>query len=41
VTGRELQFPSSHVADAVDTVTWAPDDWWRYHPKHVQRFTDI
>ena len=25
----------------VDTVIWAPDDGWRYHPKHVERFTDI
>ena len=23
------------------TVTWTPDDGWRYHPKHVQRFADI
>jgi len=22
-------------------VTWAPDEGWRYHPKHVQQFTDI
>ena len=29
------------IRDAVDTVTWAPDDGWRYHPKHVERFTDI
>jgi len=27
--------------DAVDTVVCAPDDGWRYHPKHVERFTDI
>jgi len=26
---------------AVDTVTLAPDDGWRYRPKHVERFTDI
>ena len=25
----------------MDTVTSAPDDGWRYHPKHVERFTDI
>jgi hypothetical protein len=29
------------MPDAVDIVTWAPDDGWRYHPKHVQQFTDI
>ena len=53
VTGRELepvpvQSRSRQVAvtgllvpHAVDTVTGAPDDGWRYHPKHVERFTDI
>jgi len=25
----------------VDTVIWPPDDWWRYHPKHVEQFADI
>ena len=29
------------MPDAVDTVTLAPGDGWRYHPKHVERFTDI
>jgi len=29
------------MSDAVDTVALAPDDGWRYHPKHVQRFTDV
>jgi len=29
------------VPDAVDTVVCAPDDGWRYHPKHVERFSDI
>ena len=24
-----------------DTVTWAPDDGWRYHPKHVEQFAEI
>jgi hypothetical protein len=23
------------IADAVDTVVCAPDDGWKYHPKHV------
>jgi hypothetical protein len=27
--------------DAVDTVVCAPDNGWRYHPKHVQQFPDI
>ena len=25
---------------AVDTVVCAPDDGWRYHPKHVEQFPD-
>ena len=25
----------------VATVIWAPDDGWRYHPKHVEQFADI
>jgi hypothetical protein len=29
------------MSDAIDTVIWAPDDGWRYHPKHVEQFTDI
>ena len=29
------------LPNAVDTVTWAPDDGWRYHPKHVEQFADI
>jgi hypothetical protein len=29
------------MTGAVDTVIWAPDDGWRYHPKHVEQFTDI
>jgi len=31
----------SIMPDTVDTVTWAPDDGWRYHPKHVEQFADI
>jgi hypothetical protein len=26
--------------DAVDTVVYAPDDGWRYHPKHAEQFPD-
>jgi len=25
---------------AVDTVVCAPDDGWRYHPKHEEQFPD-
>jgi hypothetical protein len=28
------------ISDAVDTVICAPDDGWRYHPKHVEQFPD-
>ena len=31
----------SIMPDTVDTVIWARDDGWRYHPKHVEWFTDI
>jgi hypothetical protein len=26
---------------AVDTVVCAPDDGWKYHPKHAEQFPDI
>jgi len=29
------------MSDTVDTVLLTPDDGWRYHPKHVEQFTDI
>ena len=29
------------MPDAVDTVICAPDDGWKYHPKHVEQFPDI
>jgi len=29
------------IPDALDTVVCAPDDGWRYHPKHVEQFSDI
>jgi hypothetical protein len=28
------------VVYAVDTVVCAPDDEWKYHPKHVEQFPD-
>jgi hypothetical protein len=27
--------------DAVDTVVCAPDDGWKYHQKHAEKFPDI
>jgi hypothetical protein len=29
------------IPDAVDTGVCAPDDEWKYHPKHVEQFPDI
>src|SRR5215475_5130587 len=29
------------MPDAVDTVVCAPDDGWKYHPKHVEQFPDM
>jgi hypothetical protein len=29
------------IPNAVDSVVCAPDDGWRYHPKHVENFPDI
>jgi hypothetical protein len=29
------------IGDAVDTIVCAPDDRWKYHPKHVEQFPDI
>ena len=29
------------IPDAVDTVVCAPDDVWKYLPKHVEQFPDI
>jgi hypothetical protein len=29
------------IPDAVDTVLCAPDDDWKYRPKHVEQFPDI
>ena len=38
---QRVAFTVLLTPDAVDTVTWASGDGWRYHPKHVERFTDI
>jgi hypothetical protein len=29
------------MPDAVDTIVWAPDGGWKYHPKYVEQFPDI
>jgi hypothetical protein len=29
------------IPDAVNTVVCAPDDGWKYHPKHVEQFPVI
>jgi hypothetical protein len=31
----------AQIPDAVDTVVCAPDDGWKYNPKHVEQFPDI
>ena len=38
---RQVAVKVSIMPDTVDTVIWAPDDWWRYQPKHAQQFADI
>jgi hypothetical protein len=40
VSVRPLLLPAA-IADALDTVICAPDDGWKYHPKHVEQFPDI
>ena len=34
---RQVAVTASIMPDTVDTVIWAPDDGWRYHPKHVEQ----
>ena len=38
---RQVAVTVWQIPDAVDTVVFAPDDGWRYHPKHVEVFQDI
>jgi hypothetical protein len=33
---RQIAVTVWQIPDAVDTVVCAPDDGWRYHPKHVE-----
>ena len=31
----------TYIHTATHTVVCAPDDGWKYHPKHVEQFPDI
>jgi len=37
---RQVAVTVWQIPDAVDTVVCAPDDGWRYHPKHLEQFPD-
>jgi len=37
---RQVSVTVLLMPDAVDTVIWALDDGWGYHPKHVEQFAD-
>jgi hypothetical protein len=37
---RQIEVTVWQIPDAVDTVVCAPDDGWKYHPKHVEQFPD-
>jgi len=37
---RQVAVTVWQIPDAVDTDVFAPDDGWRYHPKHVEYFPD-
>jgi hypothetical protein len=38
---RQIAVTVWQIPGAVDTVVCAPDDGWKYHPKHVVQFPDI
>jgi hypothetical protein len=38
---RKIAVTVCQIPDAVDRVVYAPDDGWKYHPKHVVQFPDI
>jgi hypothetical protein len=40
-TGLSVLWVAYQITDAVDTDVCAPDDAWKYHPKHVEQFPDI
>jgi hypothetical protein len=37
---RQIAVTVWQIPDDVDTVVYAPDYGWRYHPKHVEQFPD-
>jgi hypothetical protein len=37
---RQITVTVLQIPDAVDTVVCAPDDGWRYQPKHAEQFPD-
>jgi hypothetical protein len=37
---RQIAVTVWQIPDAVDTVVCAPDDGWKYHPKHVEQFQE-
>jgi hypothetical protein len=37
---RQVAVTVWQIPDAVDTVVCAPDDGWKYHPKHVEQFPE-
>ena len=40
-TGLSVLWVAYATHSTVDTVACAPDDGWKYHPKHVEQFPDI
>ena len=38
---RQVAVTVWQIPNAVDIVVCAPDDGWRYYPKHAEQFTDI
>ena len=38
---RQVAVTVSIMPDTVETVIWAPDDGWRYHPNNIEQFADI
>jgi hypothetical protein len=41
ISKRHVAVTVWQIPDAVVRVVCAPDDGWRYHPKHVEQFPDI
>jgi len=38
---RQVAVTVTLMPDTVDTMLWAPDNGWKYHPKHVEQLTDM